>query len=64
MVCMGRIRVYFDADEELRLALKQEALRAGVTVSSLIEEALRAKFPKAVEEARRVLRERQKKTQE
>jgi hypothetical protein len=58
---MERIRVYFDAAEELRLALKQEALKAGVTVSALIEQALRDKFPKAVEEAKKVLRDRTKK---
>lgn len=61
---MGRIRVYFDADEELKLALKQEALRAGITVSSLIEEALKSKFPKAIEEAKKVLKDRAKKAED
>ncbi len=58
---MGRIRVYFDADDELKLALKQEALRQGVSVSALIEKVLQEKFPKAVDEARKTLRDRAKK---
>lgn len=64
IACMGRIRVYFDADEELKLALKQEALRAGVSVSLLIEQALKDKFPKAIEEAKKTLRDRQKRASE
>ena len=35
--CMERIRVYFDADEELKLALKQEALRAGLAPDLAID---------------------------
>jgi hypothetical protein len=58
---MERIRVYFDAEEALRLALKSEALKAGRSVSDLISEILKREFAKAVEEARKTLRDREKK---
>jgi hypothetical protein len=56
-----RIRVYFDADEELKVALKVAAARQGVSVSALIETLLKREFPKEVEEARKSVRDRDKK---
>jgi predicted HicB family RNase H-like nuclease len=61
LVVMGRIRVYFDADEELKVALKVAAARQGVSVSALIETLLKREFPKEVEEARKSVRDREKK---
>jgi plasmid stability protein len=61
LVVMGRIRVYFDADEELKVALKVAAARQGVSVSALIETLLRREFSKEVEEARKSVRDRDKK---
>jgi hypothetical protein len=56
--CMGRIRVYFDAEEELRLAIRSEALKAGKSASALIQEILSERFAKAVAEARKTLQQR------
>lgn len=61
MAVMGRIRVYFDADEELKLAIKQAALRAGVPATKLIEDALKREFAAEVKEARKMLQDRKKK---
>jgi hypothetical protein len=61
LVVMGRIRVYFDADEELKVALKVAAARQGVSVSALIENLLKREFSKEVEEARKSVRDREKK---
>lgn len=58
MSFMERIRVYFDATEALRYALKQAALRHGKTVSSLIEEILAEHIgKKALTEAGRIVEE-------
>lgn len=61
MPVMGRIRVYFDANEEVRLALKQEALRQNKSVSLLIEELVNREFPKSIEEAKKTIKERERK---
>lgn len=57
---MERIRVYFDADEDVRLALKQEALDAGCSVSALLERLIKESFPEAIKEARKKLQQRKK----
>lgn len=56
----ARIRVYFDADDSLKLALKQEALNRDTSVSALIEEILKRELAKQVEAAEKVLKERAK----
>lgn len=58
---MARIRVYFDADEELKLAIKQAALRAGTPATKLIEDALKKTFATEIKEARKMLQDRKRK---
>lgn len=60
-VMAKRPRMFFEVDDELKLALKTEALRSNVTVSSLVEKVLRCEFAKAIEEARRTVQQRKKK---
>lgn len=57
---MSRTRVFFDTDEELKLAIQLEALKADRSATSLIEEVLRERFADTFTEARRVIRERKK----
>jgi hypothetical protein len=57
---MGRIRVYFDADETLRLAIRTAALRAGRSGSAIIEEILKASLGDAMKEAEQILADRPK----
>lgn len=47
--------MFFEADDALKLALKQEALRAGVSVSALIEGILKKQFPKAIADAEQII---------
>lgn len=56
--CMGRIRVYFDADEALRLAIRHAALRSGKTASSLIEAILSREFATELAAAQREIENR------
>lgn len=61
METMERIRVYFDADEELKLAIKQAALRAGIPATKMIEDVLKREFAAEVKEARKMLQDRKRK---
>lgn len=56
--CMKRIRIYFDADETLRFAIRTAALRKGQSASSLIEEVLAREFAKEVHEAKKYLKDK------
>ena len=57
---MGRIRVYFDADEALKLAIHQEALRAGKTIKDFVEEILKEYLADAFVEAEKIIANRPK----
>ena len=58
--CMERIRVYFDADEALKQALKQAALNQGTSVSAFIEQALTEKLgDAAMDQAAKVVKQRE-----
>lgn len=62
MSVMVRPRMYFDADDELRIAIKQAALREGVSAAAWIEEVLKDKLgPKSLEEARIIVARQKKK---
>lgn len=60
-------RMCLNTDRLFHLALKQEALRRGMTVSALVEEILKGSIPpipaKAVEEARKALASRKPKSE-
>lgn len=53
--------MFFDAEEDLRLAIRTAALRAGKSATELIEETLKREFAKELDEARRVLQARKRK---
>jgi hypothetical protein len=58
---MARIRVFFDSDEELKLAIQMEALRQDVSASQLIETVLREHFADSLKEAQRTIAQRKPK---
>ena len=55
---MGRIRVYFDAEDDLKLALKLRAAKEGKSISSFIENVLKAALAKELDEARKAIKQR------
>lgn len=59
-----RTRMFFDTDDELKLAIQLEALKADKSASELIEEVLRGHFKDALPEAKKVLQQRKKKEKE
>lgn len=61
IVAMTRTRMYFDTDEELKLAIQLEALKQDKSATELIEEVLREQFPDSIVEARKVIAQRKKK---
>jgi hypothetical protein len=61
MLVMPRPRMYFDADEELRVAIKQAALREGVHAREWIENIIKREIgPKGLDEAKRIVSQRKK----
>ncbi len=50
-----RIRMFFDTDDALRLAVNMEALKAGVNVSEFLSALVRRELAEAVTEAERVI---------
>jgi hypothetical protein len=59
MVCMTeRLRVYFDTDETVRLAVNMEALKAGLTVSDFLAALVRRELAEAIKEAEQVIDQR------
>ncbi len=55
-----RTRMYFDADDDLKLAVQMEALRRDTSASELIGQILRDNLKHALAEARKVIQERKK----
>ncbi len=56
----NRTRMFFDADEELKLAIQMEALKQDSSASNLISNILRQQLKDAVSEARKVIQQRKK----
>jgi thioredoxin-like negative regulator of GroEL len=55
-----RTRMFFDADEDLKLAVQLEALGRGTSASELIGNILRDNLKTALAEARKKLQDRKK----
>ncbi len=57
---MRRPRVFFDAEADLKLALKLRAVREGKSVSAIIEAFLKEYLSAELAEARKTLKQREK----
>lgn len=55
-----RPRVYFDADERLKLAIELEALKQGLSVTQLIQNTMRAAYPESDKEAAKIIEQRRR----
>lgn len=55
-----RIRVFFDADEDLKTAIELEAIHRGVNIKDLVREIIQAALSDRLKEARKIVQERKK----
>ena len=61
LVCMAeRIRIIFDADEEIRLAIKLAATKLDISVSELLCNLVRDNYGAEVQDAKKYLPKRPK----
>lgn len=57
----NRTRVFFDAEEELKVAIQLEALKQDTSGSNLIANILRQQLKESLAEARKIIAQRKKK---
>lgn len=56
-----RPRVYFDADDELKIALELEALKEGKSVTQFIQDTFREQLTDSLREAKKIIEQRRRK---